>query len=700
LRVLEDSMIDIARVDRDNALLHLRLGFLAYRLGELTEGNSHFNDAASEFEWAAEIEPEWPYAWFGLGLAELAMGEHSVIAVENIRQILGRDYLSKAARAFAQATRVDPAFAQGVIQLAGTAMQQRIRPRMEVALEALRQAASTEAGDVPELLLVRGRVERLIGSGDSAVAAFERYLAVGGDSGVGYLELARSLYLVEEPRRGESAYYVGLRVARSDTAVALYREDLGWIADAEELEEFDGLEPGARAPWIRAFWRERDLDDVRAPGERLHEHHRRYFHALEQYALMSRHRRYSFENPFRTDQQVFDDRGVVYMRHGEPDRVATFTAPDVDPNESWLYGRRDGNLVFHFVARGDVQDYKLVESLLDVLGASYGLQVQAGAVPVSGTAQELFVSRQFLDPVYQRLAMGGGVQQRSFTDERRMGERSVATGTTTDSYPIRFGSELEAAIQRHVVMGNRPGETRVLVAFAVPGDQLAPEAWADRITYRLNLRVVVSAAGTPVAYLDTLQVLTVDRVFGPEEYLHGHVTVPVPEGQYGLKVVLAEPRRDAGRIAADDELEVPDFAADSLQVSDVVVGRDGAGSTWVASGDTVAVTARRQFPVATQLQVYYEVHGLNPGDAYRSRLEVRKQGGGSVFGFISRLFGGGGPPIALAFDGVASGPTTRVLQTVDLGDLDPGRYRLRISVESPGGTGPIEQDLELELVGT
>ncbi len=700
LLALEDSMIDIARVDRDDALLHLRLGFLAYRLGELTEGNRHFDDAASEFEWAAEIEPEWPYAWYGLGLAELAMGEHSVIAVENIRQILGRDYLSKAARAFAQAARVDPGFAQGVIQLAGTAMQQRIRPRMEVALEALRQAASTKAGDVPELLLVRGRVERLIGSGDSAVAAFERYLAVEGDSGIGYFELARSLYLAGEPRRGEDAYYFGLRIARSDAAVALYREDLGWVADADELEEFDGLGSEERAHWVRDFWRERDLDDVRVPGERLHEHHRRYFHALERYGLMSRHRRYGFENPFRTDQQVFDDRGVVYMRHGEPDRVATFTSPGVDPNESWLYGRRDGNLVFHFVARGDVQDYKLVESLLDVLGASYGLQVQAGAVPVSGTAQELFVSRQFLDPIYQRLAMGGGVQQRSFTEERRMGERSVAIGTTTDSYPIRFGSELEAAIQRHVVSGNRPGETRVLVAFAVPGDQLAPEAWADRITYRLNLRVVISAAGASVAYLDTLQILSVDRVFGPDEYVHGHVTLPAPAGTYELRVVLAEPRRDAGRIAADAALEVPDLAADRLQVSDVVVGRRGAGSSWIAGGDTVAVTARRQFPVAAQLQVYYEVHGLNPGEAYRSRLEVRKRGGGSVFGFIGRLFGGGGPPIALAFDGVASGPTTRVLQTIDLQDLAPGRYRLRILVESPGGTGPVEQELELEVVGT
>jgi GWxTD domain-containing protein len=700
LLTMEDSMIAIARVDRDNALLHVQLGFLAYRLGELTEGNAHFDDAAGEFEWAAEIEPEWPFAWYGLGLAELAMGEHSVIALENIRQILGRDYLSKAARAFAQAALVDPAFAQGVIELAGTAMQQRIRPRMEVALEALRQAGQTEAAAVPELLLARGRVERQIGSGDSAVAAFTRYLTAGGDSGVGHFELSRSLYLVGQPHRGEGAYFFGLRVGRSDSAVAIYRDDLAWLATDEELATFDTLRYEERAPWVRAFWSRRDIADVRAPGERLREHQRRYLHALERYALMSRHRRYSFENPFRTDQQVFDDRGVVYLRHGEPDRVATLSGPGVDPNESWLYGRRDGNLVFHFVARADVQDYKLVESLLDVLDPSYGLQVQAGAAPVTGTAQELLVSRQFLDPVYQRLAMGASVQQRTLTEERRMGERAVAVGTTTDSYPIRFASELDAAIQRYVVSGERPGETAVLLAFSVPGDQLAPEAWSDRIVYRLSVRVVVSVAGEPVALVDTLQTVTVDHVFGAEEFMHGHVAMPVPAGEYELQVVLTEPRRDAGRLAIVDELVVPDFESDRFQLSDIVVGRLGGGSPWIAGDDTVSVTARRRFPAPSRLQVYYEVHGLNPGDGYRSRLEVRKRGGGSVFGFFKRLFGGGGAPITLAFDGVASGPTTRILQTVDLEDLDRGSYRLRISVESPDGARSVDHEIDLELVGT
>src|SRR5215813_8589725 len=88
----------------------------------------HYDDAAGEFEWASDLKPDWPYPWYGLGLAELAQGENSSIAIENLRQQLGLDYLSKAARAFAHATQVDPSFAFAAVDLVNAALTQRIRP--------------------------------------------------------------------------------------------------------------------------------------------------------------------------------------------------------------------------------------------------------------------------------------------------------------------------------------------------------------------------------------------------------------------------------------------------------------------------------------------------------------------------------------------------------------------------------------------
>src|SRR5437764_15348877 len=63
LKRLEAATIQVAKQNRDDPLIHLRLGFIAYRLGEITNHKSHDDDAAGEFEWATQLKPDWPYPW-------------------------------------------------------------------------------------------------------------------------------------------------------------------------------------------------------------------------------------------------------------------------------------------------------------------------------------------------------------------------------------------------------------------------------------------------------------------------------------------------------------------------------------------------------------------------------------------------------------------------------------------------------------
>src|SRR5438093_11392489 len=222
LKGLEAATIQVAKQHRDDPLVHVRLGFIAHRLGEIANTKSHYDDAAGEFEWAAELRPGWPYPWYGLGLAELAQGEHAVIAIENLRQQLGKDYLSKAAVAFARAVQADPAFARATIDLATTALTQRIHARLQVVLEAVRLAAASPAGRVPDVQLARGRVEREVGEADSAIVGFQAYIDVGGDSAVGLYELARTYYWAGRPADGWRAYFAGARAGASVGAIGMF----------------------------------------------------------------------------------------------------------------------------------------------------------------------------------------------------------------------------------------------------------------------------------------------------------------------------------------------------------------------------------------------------------------------------------------------------------------------------------------------
>jgi GWxTD domain-containing protein len=684
LQRLESATIELAKGQRDDPMIHLRLGFIAYRLGELG-GKSHWDDAAGEFEWAAELRPAWPYPWYGDGLAELAVGEHSVIGVENLKEALGKDYLSKAAHAFAKAVEADPAFADATLDLVHTALSQRIARRLDLALSAVRSAASSPAGRQPPLQLARGRVERAAGNADSALAAFQTYVAIGGDSGVGLLEQARTLYDANQPAAGLRAYYAGAR-ASTGPGAALYRSDLAWIATPAELAAFDALASGpARAAWLAEFWQRRDVAEVREPGERLAEHYRRWFYAERNFLLVSRHRHYDVTERYRSAQSDVDDRGIIYIRHGTPDRRATFAASDsVEPNETWLYHTADGDLIFHFVARKGVQDFKLVESLADALASGLsGVLALQGGRGMSGAAIGLFASRADLSQVYVRLAdpVGSANTRGALAAERKVGQRSIEVGTTSDSYHRVFASPLDVIVSRFVAGDPRRGGAALHVVFAIPSNRLSPVPDGGRVVYPLSFRLYVTNSGGGVAVrLDTARVFAAAGSLPDGTYLTGQLTVPISPGVYAFRLLTEQGDGAAGTLVTGDSVNVDTLNGRRFAASDLIVGRVGSGLVWSGGADTVFLNPLGQFPEGGTAELYYEVYGLPAGSVYHTVIRLERRGGRSVL----HLFGGGKrPPVLLEFDAPSDGPATRVHRQVELGDTPRGSYVLTMQISDP-----------------
>src|SRR5215212_4609238 len=204
---LEKRLIDSAKVHRNDGVLHLKLGFVSLRLGDMG-GHSHYDDAASEFQWAIDLQPSWPYAWYGMGLAEYGVGDSQVSFVTGLKTMLGKDALTRSAVAFAKSAEVDPSFVLGLVDLSNTALRQRVNIKLGVALDALRRAAPTPAAKDPQVLLARGRVEREVGDGDSALTAFRTYVESGPSRSLGQLEIARTLFLLGR-FDGVQPYYEG-----------------------------------------------------------------------------------------------------------------------------------------------------------------------------------------------------------------------------------------------------------------------------------------------------------------------------------------------------------------------------------------------------------------------------------------------------------------------------------------------------------
>ena len=690
---LERSMIQAAKVDRDDTVLHLKLGFVSLQIGDLG-GDHHYDDAASEFQWATELEPTWPYPWLGLGLAEQGVGDSQISIVQGIQNMMGKDALTRSAMAFAKSAEVDPSFDEGLVQLSKAALEQRINIKLELALAAMRAADSTPAGAMPMVQLYRGRVERLAGDMEYSEVAFRKYLASGHNPGLANLELSRTRFLLGYLDATEE-YLAGAATSDS-TAIAEYRYELSLIASEDELLAFDVCDRITRPTFLADYWSFKDRASLRRDGERLREHYRRLYYARQNFYLITTKRYYDIEEIYRSTQNDFDDRGVIYIRHGEPTERATYHGLEVYDNESWRYSLADGDMIFHFIARDDVQDYKLVESVFDIMGYAEAVQLQGTGVSNNPIAIALLDSRDRLSPIYRRIqAAGPGSTARVQSEERSQGRSTILHGTTSDSYELFFPLEIKALTQV-LAVGYRGNQGLVHVTFAIPGSSLTGTENPRGIIYPVRLRfVAIDGAGDPVGFVDTTRVFLARQAVPQDEYLVGEVNLPVPPGMLRYRIAVQQGEH-AGRLLPFDSVLVAAVAGAELALSDPVLGSRSSNLIWnPAVGDTVFFNPHGIYRQDDLIELYYEVYGLVPGRQYQTQLVVKKEGGGGFLG-LGKIFGGGSTPISLRFEELASTQVVRIQRSIKLQKLKPGSYTLELAVtDDRGKTSRRSQDFEV-----
>ena len=212
-------------------MAHLKLGFLSLRLGELG-GQSHYEDAASEFQWAIDLQPTWPYGYYGMGFAEYGVGDSQISFVTGIKTMLGKDALTRSAMAFAKSAEVDPSFDQGLVDLANTALRQRVNIKLGVALR--RAPAGRHHRRRPRIPRCCSRAVGWSARWATATPPWPPSRAIwtrGPIESLGLLEVARTMFLLGR-FDGVAPYFEG---AASDDSVTVagYRGDLVTIASRQ-----------------------------------------------------------------------------------------------------------------------------------------------------------------------------------------------------------------------------------------------------------------------------------------------------------------------------------------------------------------------------------------------------------------------------------------------------------------------------------
>lgn len=655
----------------------LHAGLVGLRLAEL-HADPDFEEARSSFRQAARLNPHRPEPWYGLGLAETGRSRWEMRDRLRLGSRVGLRALERSAANYLRALQANARFLPAALNLAQVELSLLDTARLRVARDALRRVGAAVVAGPPELMLARGRVERAAGSLDSALIAFERYLLLGPNRALGLLELARTRLALGRAD-GEAPYYQG---AALDDALAMAesRADLELVAGDSVLRDLDRLKGLARSAYLYRFWSGRDHLELRPEGERLREHYRRLLFARRHFALTVSRRFYGRMDAYRSGSTEVDDRGIIYVRHGEPtERLRPFVF-GLMPNESWYYIRPDGELLFHFSGGydanggGDLYDYRLVQSVLDLHGAE------------DAPRDQLILSRQSLSPIYSRMLNWERFGSANAQDrERNIGASSIAVGTTTDSYQLQFNRSL-AAVADLVSVGRRDGNSLAHFVFGIAASGTTARALTGGVEYPVRVRLVVlDRHEQAVATLDTTLVVPHQRELS-SPWLIGRAELSLPPGRWRYRAALQQ-GDSTGVVLPRSSVRVANTGGTSLGLSDIALGSPGRAVPWVTdAADTVLLAPSALFRRGTEVQIYYEVTGATPQRLYRHEITVLRPDASETA--IKQR-----PLVSLSFDEEAGGTAIRSRRTVRLERLKRGSYVVEVRVTGPDGSTQVRRRL-------
>ena len=702
-------------------------GLVLIRLFELEKKNKDADHARESFEKAIEREPLFAWAYYAHGVS-LAGGPDvrvpspfgvldGFVLGQSLAELTGRDPLTRAARQFIRAAELDPMLTEAGVLAARIALQTRNRELLRRTRDVLTDMvnAGQRTGEAPVAL---ARVQSALGEVGSAEAT----AGAMGEEATGSAWRTRAEALLRQDGKadaGAEAYFQGLDKL-DETSASEYFEDLRIVATDQEIAAWAAVPLDGRREWLRRFWDMRAASSGKTVADRLSEHYRRLSVAQERYRKLSKRGAAPggalLSEKYDPDRLPFDERGLIYVRHGEPENIVRTANVDLRPNETWVYQLPTGRTqLYHFVALRDGGDFRLVDDILHAMDAT-----QEG-LPFDGVAK-LLEDRQGYDARYSLLAQrfnqirnqrwaasaftafcqaqGGtgcardanaalgeaanmlqtiATTRQSIANENR---EAAYRALDSDSDRPEFAQPLPFYYDVYSFKGN--GEkTDLTAAIAVPGTSLTARPNGNRYLYsvKLSLIVIDTTSGT-ITRRDTTYQFGSGRILGENEHVRIHADLPTSASKSTIHRVVISDQNNAGRGQMyGGSTAVPEYRSTGLMISNIVLAEPEAGS-WRRGDTRLALVPPRQFMEGAQLSLFYELYNLPRDTPYRTEISLAPSTEQSGFARLKRLFGGSDGTLRLQFDGVASvdrNGNVQELRKVGT-ELKPGKYKVQIKV--------------------
>jgi len=491
-----------------------------------------------------------------------------------------------------------------------------------------------------------------------------------------WLGRARTHYAWAKPASAQAFAEQAIGAIASETDALIAFDDIKHIVRPAELDAFNRIEDVAGyRRFFQAFWVRRDPMPAAAVNERMTEHYRRLRVAEEEYLIQGFRAWYNSPYVYEVSTIAptyalgtdFDDQGIIFIRHGEPDDYTLNTrGPQV--SGSWLY--EDPLLVFHF------------------------RETCSGQPPICGFTPNF-------SPVPSGSRWGGRITGMDAYDAEAKTREYLATGLTTDRHRWSDRFDRFEIPYRLAAFRGQDGQTLLEAYYAVPLGRIARafDKTVDTLAVELGLTF------HDLQWQRVALVRETKRRGRPDERateVFERFRLDVPADSY--HVALHIRALDAPVLGAEAfGYRARSFQTAGLKMSDLLVADSivevGEGYPPSREDFYVAVNPQGVFDRAASVFVYFEVYDLALSAEGRTRYHVTYTLSGEDAGGLQGLPGvGSGESVSLTSmeqEGTASSPVEYV--GIDVSEVPAGAYVLTVTVED-GQTGAVvEASHRLEL---
>lgn len=491
------------------------------------------------------------------------------------------------------------------------------------------------------------------------------------------LHEARILLGLDRNEQAWKKYALGIEHIRNSYEADQFFLDIRYITTPDEYPIYFASDLQHKKQFIRIFWKSRDPTLTSEFNERFPEHYKRLRYVLK------KNRRYPEQVMFDfllddfykpepwglmsafsksggvLEQSLIDDMGIIYLRHGEPDKFYTLVEEYTTANLCWHYPAQPGRpeMVFYFwrPRRTDALEKR---------------NIFRG-----------WVLRK--DPLYRsRFRNLDWMADFNVSDIFS----SIETGTATTTTAYRPALPLDI-VQDHFVFQGDSAE-RIMLYYQIPKQYVKAGIQDDILLHQETvLYDGIWRERYRTGREEDQRSLGIES---PNEIVRS-LSIPVLPGNYRIGFHLEEEISGAqGDVRL--QVDVPNSRWGGLRVSRVMLAdfrrnrnlfsRDAVRTSLA---DRIIPSLDRRFEKDEPIVVYFELYNLLSDMQGRTNVSVslgvsRKE---LYTSFIGRLFRRNDDPVTVTLEHTLRGSSTNeyYLQSVTLPQYAPGSYELEIRVK-------------------